>query len=161
LGGGPAQDQTSPTLQDVRVAAHVLGFQEAPATGEVVVALVYNPADPRSRAEAVGFEELLGSGFSVAGIVLRPRLVEQGRLAESVGYGAIFAMAGVDEGVLRASLQQHHVPCLTRHIEQVEHGACIVAIASEPSVSIVINQANAVSAGVHFATAFRMMVREI
>jgi len=158
---GPIQDQSPPTLQDMQVAGHVLGFQESPIAAEVVVAVVYNAADARSHDEAVALASLLGKGLSVGRLVLRPRLIEQGQLAEAVGYGAIFATIGVDESTLGTSLKRHHVPCLTRHLEQVEHGACIVAIASEPTVSIVVNQANAASADVRFATAFRMMVREI
>ena len=160
-GWGPVQDLTPPTLQDMRVAGHVLGFQESPITGEVIVAVVYNAAEAKSHDEAVAVASLLGDGFAVGGLILRPRLIEQGRLAEAVGYGAIFATIGVDEGVLGVSVKRHQVPCLTRHLEQVEHGLCTVAICSEPSVSIVVNQANAAIAGVRFATAFRMMVREI
>lgn len=160
-GWGSAQDLSVPTLQDLQVAGHVLGFEESPLVGEVVVALVYNGAELGSRNEAVALAALLGQGMSVGGLIMRPRLVEQGHLAESGGYSAIFVTRGVDEGLLRASLQRNRVPCLTRHLEQVEQGTCTVAIRTEPSVSIVVNEANATIAGVRFATAFRMMVREI
>jgi hypothetical protein len=160
-GWGSIQDLTQPTLQDMRVAGHVLGFQESTAAGEVIVAVVYNAAETRSHDEAIASASLLVGGLSVGGLVLQPCLVEQGHLAEPAGYSAIFATIGVDEGLLAAGVKRHHVPCLTRHLEQVEHGACTVAIRTDPSVSIVVNQANAVIAGVHFATAFRMMVREI
>jgi hypothetical protein len=160
-GWGSTQDLTPPTLQDVRVAGHVIGFQEAPVAGDVIVAVVYNAADPRSHDEAVALASLMGSGLPVGGVVLRPSLVEQGRLAEAAGYRAIFDTIGVDEGLVGASAKLHQVPCLTRHLEQVEHGLCTVAICSEPTVRIVVNHDNAVTAGVRFATAFRMMVREI
>jgi hypothetical protein len=160
-GWGPIQELTPPTLRDMRVAGHVLGFQESPLAGEVVVALVYNMADARSHDEAVALASLLGSGLPVGGLILRPRLVEQANLADLPAYGAIFATIGVDAALLGAVLRQRHIPCLTRHLEQVEHGTCTVAIGSEPSVSIIVNQANAATAGVRFATAFRMMVREI
>lgn len=158
---GPIQDLSPPTLQDLRVAGHVIGFQESPIAGDVIVAVVYNAADPRSHHEAVALASLMGAGLPVGSLVLRPRLIEQGRLADAADYRAIFATIGVDEGLLGASVKRHQVPCLTRHLEQVEHGLCTVAICSEPSVSIVVNQANAATAGVRFATAFRMMVREI
>src|ERR1700712_888579 len=94
-GWGPIQDLTPPTLQDLTVAGHVLGFQETPITGEVVVALVYNAADARSHDEAVGLASLLSNGLPVGGLVLRPRLIEQGHLAEISGYRAIFITIGV------------------------------------------------------------------
>ena len=88
-------------------------------------------------------------------------LVEQNRLADKLSFGAVFDTVGADDGLLAAGLKQHRVPCLTRHLEQVEHGHCTVAIRSAPVVSIAINEVNAAAAGVQFATAFRMMVREI
>ncbi len=160
-GWGPIQDLTPPTLQDMKVAGHVLAFQESSIAGEVIVAVVYNGAEARSHDEAVAIASLLDGGLPVGGLILRPHLIEQSRLAETAGYKAVFSTIGVDEAVLGASVKQHHVPCLTRHLEQVEHGLCTVAICSEPSVSIVVSQANAAIAGVRFATAFRMMVREI
>jgi hypothetical protein len=160
-GWGPVQDLAPPNLQDMLVAGHVLGFREASIAGEVVIAFVYNSAEARSHDEAVALASLLGNGLPVGGLILRPRLVEQTQLAGTTGYSAIFATTGVDEALLRASVKQHQVPCLTRHLEQVEHGICTVAITSGPNVRIVVNQANAAIAGVRFATAFRMMVQEI
>lgn len=139
----------------------MLHFQEKPVSGPVVIAIVYNPANPRSQDEASALAAMLGAGLAVGDLVLHPLLVEQAQLAMTAGYTAIFATIGVDEALLAASLKQRRIPCLTRHLEQVEHGACIVAICSEPRVSIVVNGANAMSAGVGFPTAFRMMVREI
>ena len=158
---GPVKDLPPPTLQEMVVGGHVLNFQEHPIAGDVVIALVYATSDSKSHDEAAALAALLGDGLAVGGLVMRPRLVEQAKLMETSGYAAVFATTGVDETVLAAVLKQRHIPCLTRHLEQVEHGACTVAIRSDPDVSIVVNQANAANAGVHFATAFRMMVREI
>jgi hypothetical protein len=160
-GWGSAGDLTPPTLQEIQVAGRVLHFQETPVSGPVIVAVVYNAAARASHDEAAALAALLGNGVLVGDLILRPRLVEQGHLAEANGYGAIFVTIDVDDGLLSASLRQHRVLCLTRHLEQVEHGSCTVAITSEPVVSIVVNAANAGIAGVRFATAFRMMVREI
>lgn len=157
---GPIED-TAPTLQDLQIAARVLHFLDVPVSGELVLAIVFNPSDPASRAEAVALVGLAGKGLSIGNLTLRPYLVAQDKLATVVGYGAIFATTGVDQALLGATLKQRHVPCLTRHPEQVQHGACIVAIGTEPTVSIVLSAANAAADGVHFATAFRMMVVEI
>lgn len=155
-------DATSaPTLQDIQVAGRVLHFQKTSPSGTIVVALIYNATDLASQTEAAALMALLGSGLAVGDLVLRPVLIEQSHLADAGQYEAIFATTGVDGRLLNAGLRQHQVPCITRHIEQVEHGACTVAIRSLPSVSIVVSQENAVMAGVRFATAFRMMVQEI
>lgn len=157
---GPIEDR-APTLQDLQIAGRVLHFLDVPVSGDLFLAVAFNPADAASRVEAVALVGLAGKGLSVGNLTLRPYLVAQDKLATVAGYGAIFATTGVDQKILGASLAQRHVPCLTRHPEQVEHGACIVAIGTEPTVSIVLNTANAAADEVHFATAFRMMVLEI
>ena len=153
--------QSAPTLQDIQVAGRVLHFQDAHLPREITLAIVYNAAEVHSRDEAVALGALLGSSLLVGDLVMRPRLVEQAYLSKTTGFSAIFTTTGVDDALIGESLRQHQVPCLTRHLEQVEHGTCIVAICSVPTVRIVVNEANAVIAGIHFATAFRMMVREI
>ena len=151
----------SPTLQDLQIACRILGFQQTPAVGIVDLAVVYDGADPISRREAQDVAALVGSGLSVGDVVLRAVLVEQAALVTATGYGAIFEAWGVDDSLLSAALQRHKVPCFTIHLAQVEHGSCTIAISVDPTVSIVVSQANATAANVHFATAFRMMVREI
>lgn len=157
---GPSEERP-PTLQDLQIAARVLHFLDVPVSGDLFLAIAFNPSDAASRAEAVALVSLAGNGLSVGNLTLRPYLVAQDKLAVVAGYGAVFATTGVDQRLLGASLKQRHVPCLTRHPEQVQHGACIVAIGTEPTVSIVLNAANAAADDVHFATAFRMMVVEI
>ena len=156
----PSTEQ-APSLQDIQVAGRVLHFQVPPYSGEIVVAIVFDQHQPASVAEANALGALLGTGLPVGNLTLRPRLVEQRQLSAPGDYGAIFAASGVDDQLLSAGLRSHRVLCLTRHLGQVEHGACVVAICSEPQVVIVVNETNASAVGLQFATAFRMMVREI
>lgn len=160
LGGAPAVNGLPPSLQDMQLAARVLHFEAAEPSGTMVVAITYNAADPQSVDEATAVQELLRTGLDVDNMILLPVLVEQRRLAGSGSYDAVFSASGVDRALLAAALRQRHIPCLTRHLEQVRSGSCIVAIRSSPSVGIVLNSANAEAASVRFATAFRMMVEE-
>ena len=161
LSGMGSVDVVPPTLQDILVAGRVLQFRDPPSSGEIVVAIVFDVTDASSRDEANATAALFGRGQSVGDLILRPKLIEQKSLAASTGYGVIFTASGVNEHLLAASLKLRGVPCLTRHLEQVEHGACTVAICSNPRVSIVVNSANAAMASTSFAIVFRMMVREI
>jgi hypothetical protein len=160
IGAGPL-DAAQPNLQEVEVAGRVLHFQADQPSGPFRLAVVYNPSDPDSRAEAAALMALLGSGLVVGDLILQPVLVAQARLADSGGFGAVFETIGVDDGLLGRALRRFHIPCVTRHLEQVGHGACTVAIRSGSSVSIVLSAANATADGVRFATAFRMMVEEL
>lgn len=145
----------------MEIAGRVLAFDDAKLSGPVDLAVLFDPAKPESREEASAIAALLAGGVIVGELVLRPVLVPQAQLADRGGFGAVFATADVNQRLLSEYLAHHQLPCLTRHLEQVERGACTVAIASAPRISIVVNQANAASASIRFATAFRMMVREI
>ena len=161
LGGSPAPEGLLPNLQEMQLAGRVLHFQAPQPSGTITMAIVYNRADPQSLEEAAALQALLGDGLEVDELVLKPMLVEQSQLAGPASYGVIFSTAGVDPALLGAALRQRRIPCLTRHVEQVRSGSCTVAIRSAPSVDIVLNAANASASGVHFATAFRMMVEEL
>ena len=160
LGSSPALSAQPPSLQDMQLAGRVLHFQAAQPSGAMVVAIAFDAADPQSRDEAAAVQALLGTGLGVDNLILQPVLVEQRELIGPAAYDAIFSATGVDAGLLGAALRVRHIPCLTRQLEQVQSGSCIVAIRSAPSVGIVLNTANAAASGVRFATAFRMMVEE-
>ncbi len=161
MGAEGRADLSPVSLQDLQIAGRVLRFIDDHSSKVVSLAVVYDQANARSHDEAVAIGALLGTGLLVGELVLKPLLVSQDELAGAVGYGAIFATAGVNGALLQAATRLHQVPCLTGHLEQVEQGDCTIAIRSMPNVSIVVNGASATSAGVRFATAFRMMVREI
>ncbi|TLU72633.1 hypothetical protein [Lichenicoccus roseus] len=161
LGSWAPLPNQAPTVQDIQVAGRVLHFQEPPFSGEIVVAIVYDQLLPQSLAEARALAGLLGAGLTVGTLTLQPRLVEQKQLAGPGDFGAIFETVGVSDQLLSAGMRSHRVLCLTRHLDQVEHGACVVAICSEPQVAIVVNEINASAFGLRFATVFRMMVQEI
>lgn len=148
-------------MQDMVIIGRVLGFQQRSVSGDQLLAIVYDPADAASTREAKDIAVLIGSGLAVSEIVLHSVLVAQPDLARTDHVDAILATASVDDQLLRRAISRLHVPCLTLHFSQVEHGSCMVALRSSPTVNIVLNQANADAAGVHFATAFRMMVQEL
>jgi hypothetical protein len=156
-----ASDLPVLTPQDLRIAGQVLHFTSAAPTGPFQIAVVYSKDSASSHDEALAAMQAFGTGITVGSLVLHPLLLEAAALAGREDYGALLLMAGVSPGPVRAIVQQRHLPCLTIHEASVRDGTCLVAIRSAPTVSIVLNQEAAELAGVHFATAFRMMVREL
>jgi hypothetical protein len=156
-----AAQPTAISLTDLQLVGRVMHFLLSAPTGGMNVAIVYDGADPQSMAEAQHAARLMGDGLQVGAITLHPVLVEQSHLATAADYSAMLATVDVRADVLRAAMQAHHVPCLTTHTDQVKASDCLVAVRSQPAVSIVLNQAAAASAGVRFAIAFRMMVHEL
>lgn len=157
---GWAADDGAPTPQDLQLAARVIGFQDKPVSGRVRLGIAFDPGNQGSAHDARIVAATLQDGVTVGGIELRSVSLPQAMLAQAGALDAVFAARGVDAALLGPMLARLHVPCLTVDQAQIEHGACMVAVRSVPAVSIVLSQANAAAAGVHFATAFRMMVKE-
>lgn len=157
---GLAPDGVVPTSDDLQLAARVIGFEDRPVSGSVRMGIVFDPGNALSLRDARIVFSLLQNGLSVGGIDLHPVLIAQDALARADRIDAVFSATGVDAVLLRRALARLHVPCLTIDRDQLDHGACMVEVASHPAVSIVLDQANADAAGVRFATAFRMMVNE-
>ena len=161
LGGMSPVDQAERlTLQDLKLAGRVLHFIDMPLVGSVTLAVVYAQDVPGSEDEARAVAAWLSGGLRVGNLILQPALVEQSTLSDLQDYVAIVTAAGVYVPVVRDAMRQHHVPCMTTHLSQVQDGGCLVGIRSRPAVSIQLNSAASASVGIRFATAFRMMVRE-
>lgn len=156
-----ADEAAVPSLRDLQLAASILGFQSPAPSGDLSIAVVFDERNPQSHEEATAIVALVGNGLTVGGLTLHAIAISQNGLAAAGPFGALFETASVDDALLKSALLQRHVPCLTRHPDQVTQGACIVAIQAKPPVIVTINHANSEAASVRFATAFRMMVREI
>jgi ABC-type uncharacterized transport system substrate-binding protein len=156
----PAQGDVS--LTDLQVAARALTFMENPPSGRVRVGIVYSPRSPRSQAQAEALRVQLGQGMIVGNIDLRPVLVAIDRAATAeVDLFLLTEHMPPTEGGLAAVSRTRQIPCVTTDVEQVEKGACVVAVRSQPKVQIIVNRNAANDSGVRFATAFRVMVTEL
>ena len=161
LGGmSPANQAERLTLQDLRLAGRVLHFIDMPLIGPVTLAIVYAQDVPGSEDEARAAAGWLSGGLRVGNLILKPAPVEQSTLPDLQDYVGIVTAAGVYLPAVRDAMRQHHVPCMTTHLSQVQDGGCLVGIRSHPAVSIQLNGEASASVGIRFATAFRMMVRE-
>ena len=139
---------------DLRILARVLSFVQPPLTGTISIA--YVPGNSASRADAEAIAHLIGDGIHVGSVILRPQVTEVNSSAMA-GAAVIIPAMGANGSAIRAA----HALCVTNDLAAVEAGACTVAIRRQPRVEIIVNHAAAAAAGIEFATAFRMMVREI
>jgi len=168
LAVGAATLPTSParadiTPKDVQVMARALGFTEKPPTGEVNIGIVFAPGNPQSAKEADDLKTLMGTGLKAGNLTLKPVLVKIDDLG-SAGDVAAFLLTdgvGADGAKLAAATKTKQKPCVTIDMAQVQSGACVMGIKSEPKVEIVVNKAAAADSGVSFAASFRMMITEL
>lgn len=150
-----------PTAEDFQVISRAMSFAEGPKRSRARVAIVYDAANPISREEARVAHAILSRGLSAGGLALSGVELDQRQLASASAYDAIFSVAGVDQQALSRFLDASGTPCFTLDTRQVSEGACTVAVRTAPSVNISMSSQNASAAGVVFATAFIMMVREL
>lgn len=150
------------TETDVLVAARALGFMQNPPTGEVRVGIAYSTGDPRSVEEADQLQQILAGGLKVGNLMMTPVKVNVDELASAnVQLFLLTEYVGRDGERVADATKAKQIPCITFDIAQVQNGACVMGVRSEPRVEIIVNRAAATRSGTSFATVFRMLITEI
>ena len=163
LAAVPAPARADVTAKDVQVMARALGFTEKPPTGEVNIGIVFAPGNAQSAKEATDLQAMLGSGLKAGNLTLKPVMVKIDEIGAAGDVGAFLLTEGVgaDASKLAAATKAKQKPCITTDIPQVQSGACVMGIKSEPKVEIIVNKAAAADSGIGFAASFRMMITEL
>jgi len=147
------------SARDLQVLDRAIAFlQPRPSGGSVAVVFAHGDAASRQDAEAI--VALLGDGLRSGGSLLRPVLRDSDSLGAG-GFSVLVAAAGANGEALLAASRANHALCVTADLAVVQAGLCTMAISSQPTVELVISHAAAAAAGIEFAAAFRLMVREI
>jgi hypothetical protein len=141
----------------VQVIARALGFLE-PAPPGGVVAVLYT--DPASKSDADAVAALFSSGVASRQGPITAKAVDPASLGDGAGFIAVMVAAGAKSDAAAAAAVARHLPCIAA-TALVEAGRCTLSVSSDPRIAIVVNHQAAQAAGVSFASAFRMMVREI
>jgi len=150
------------TERDLLVLVRALSFVQDMDTDMVRLAVVRDPADARSRAEAAELMSSIGDELDVANVHVFTTEVDIGDLGESPTADVMIVTAG-----LRPYYQQladaaaaGRVLSVSSDMSCVQEGFCVLGVQSEPSVRLVLNARTASRNGVAFEPAFRMMVSE-
>lgn len=148
---------------NVPIAARVVSFLQPSPTGVVPAAILYEPGNPASEAEANAIENSIGSGVSVGRSSLRARRVPVGSLAALSGFRVAFVTAGLrsEQVSIAAAAAKSSVLTISSDAACVQAGRCVVGIASAPKTQIIVNRAAARAANIRFGSAFLMLVKEI
>ncbi len=142
----------------VQIIAKAMGFLD-PAPPGGVIAVVYS--DAASKADADGIVTSFGDGLASSGGTVTAKAVDAAALGGGSGYIAMILATGAATDAVAAAAKAHKIPCITASSALVQSGACIMAIQSDPKVSILVNHAAAQAAGIGFASAFAMLIHEI
>ncbi len=146
-----------------KVAVRTLRFVAEPPKGQTEVAIVFAPSDPQSKREAEEIQALLGEGLSIRGATLVPVLVPVDRLEALEGrrFAFIAGDLGEYQDAIFAATRKHGVLSIATRAECVEEGRCVMAVTTHPRVEVLVSRSASVASSIEFATAFRMLIREL
>ncbi|WP_374763046.1 hypothetical protein [Yunchengibacter salinarum] len=156
---GPA---AAVTAKDIQVAARSVAFLSNPPTGTVEVAVVFDPGNADSKADADSIKGLITQFPKAGGATLAPVLVPSDQLGQLSGKGVVFMASGVgNAGAVFSAAASDGVPTLSIGEACVRAGHCVVGVVTSPKVQILVNKSAAEAASVSFKSAFLMMIQEV
>ena len=151
-----AQSVSERELQILTRAASFIR-PELPSTASVAIAFEDGNAASRMDAEAIA--AAFGTERRSGALVLRPELVTTDVLAQTK-FSIVIAAVHANSPKVLAATRTARALCVTSELAAVREGLCAMTIQSGPRVEILLNHEAAATAGVSFAVAFRMMIRE-
>lgn len=157
----PAIASAEVSERDIQVAGRTFGFVEGMPSGEVAVAVVYDPSVAASKAEADQLAQLMGGGMKVAKNTLKSKLVPVSAL-DLGGANVAFVTSGLGahHDAIFAAASGAKVMSITKDFGCVDAKKCVMGFASEPDVKIQISRSAASSTGLAFSPALKLMVTE-
>mgnify|MGYP003116887112 CR=1 FL=1 len=145
--------------KDMQLIGRALSFVEGGATGDVIVAIVYSDDVPGSKDAADDVATVLGSGLKAGKVTLVGKVISVSDVSSVPSGQAIFVPEGMQSQYSKIS----SATAITVSTDKacVDAGACVVSVASAPKVEIYVNRSAAGARSINFASAFRMMIKEI
>jgi len=143
------------------VATRVISFLQPAPEGAIPAAIVYEPGNAASEAEAAAIEH---AGPLVAGKgTLRLKKVPVNALGGLAGVRVAFVTAGLGgaQAQVAAAAARQSILTITSDMSCVQAGRCAVAISSAPRVQITVSRSATKAANIQFGSAFLMLVKEI
>ena len=151
------------TVKDVLVAVRTIGFVVNPPTGAVELAVVFDPGRPDSVDEMKTALAALADGTRVGGATVHPVPLAVTELSPLKAFRFVLLTGGVS-GYFQTVFDQTRgrgVLTMSTDLACVRAGQCVMGVAAEPRVQVLVNRAASQAAAVEFAVSFRMMITEL
>ena len=147
--------------RDLQVAARTFGFVSGIPKGEVIVAIVHDPANADSKSEADELNNLMGGGLKVAKHTLKPKLVPINAIDLS-GTKVAVVTAGLSGkfSEIFAAASGANIMTISSDFAYVDSKQCVMGVAAQPAVKIQVSQAASTATGLEFSQALKMMITE-
>ena len=150
------------TQLDIKVGGKAAAFVQPALSGDVPTAIVFDPANAESKADADAIAAAIGDGLSIKNSTLKPVMVEIGNLSALSGVKVAFLTHGLggNKAAVASAAAQNGVLTISNDMSCVESDQCVVGVESKPKVSIVVSKAASEASSLSFGSAFLMMVKE-
>jgi hypothetical protein len=147
---------------NVAIAARVVSFLQPPPSGAIQMAIVFEPGNAASEADAAAIERAVGEGLSAGRAAIRTRRVPVGGVSLA-GYRAAFVTAGLqaEQASIATAAARSSTVTISSDIGCVQAGHCVVGISGGSRVQIIVSRAAARASNARFGSAFLMLVKEI
>ncbi|WP_162806243.1 YfiR/HmsC family protein [Sphingosinicella terrae] len=145
----------------IQVLGRALSFLVPPFSGSITVAIVYEPGNQASVAEAEAMQRALRSGIRAGGVTLRPRMVASNALAQLDGARVAFVTRGINYGRVSAAAGPRSILTVSSDRRCATSGQCVMSISSGGRIQILVSRAAARAANLRFNTSFLMLVTEV
>lgn len=150
---------------DVSVGLKTLPLLTNKITGQATMAIVFDPANAASKADADAVKALLDAGIDApGGVKLTGQLVGVGELAKLSAAKIVVVAAGVGKGsydAIATAVAAAGALSISTDLDCAKAGKCVLGIVSKPNVEIYFSKAAADAAHVGFAPAFTMLAKPI
>jgi len=163
LSAIPTPSPAETTAKDIMVAVRTFGFVVHPPTGEVLLAVVFDPTRPQSASDLQTVISVLDGGAHVGGMTVQPVPIPVTELNRLVGFRFVLLIGDVQnyrQAIFERTRGQGIVTIST-DLDCVRAGLCVMGVAAEPRVQVLVNRAASDAAAVEFMLAFRMMITEL
>lgn len=158
---GPALAQI--TAKDVQIAVRTIGFVRNPPNGPVDLAILFDPAVPVSAAEAQTATATIGGGLRVGAATVRGVPLSISDLSRLGSFRFVLVTTGLQshfDNIFEAT-RGRGILSISVDMACARAGRCVMAVASEPRVQILVNRQASEACAVEFAAAFRLMITEM
>jgi len=159
---GPLAAAADTSAKDIQIAARAVAFMTNAPTGDVVTAIIYDPANNASKTEADAIMAAMAKGVKAGKAKLFPKLVSVVSLENLNGSKVAFITSGMGKhhAAIFTAASAQAILIISTDMSCVNTGNCVVGVASKPKVAIIISRSARDAAGIGFKSAFLMMVKE-
>lgn len=145
------------TKKDLELLSKALSFINGGPSGDVNVAVVYDPANAESAAHADEVVGILSGGVGSGKVKLTGSKVAASAPGSAPVYFVTKGM-GAHYASLLSTAKGNGGITVSNDEACLNGGGCVIVVKSEPSVDILVSTAAAGETGTEFASAFSMMI---